>query len=152
MQINKPCSNSLLHSQPNATQPTNLRQQCSHRLRNSLSLIFPRSIQQEGEAVDVEDMDVVGVQTWGTQEFTTLEPHLQILFDAADKAACPPLVEVPDTVVVQYSLHNKQCHAIQHRCIRISSRSIQTRMYVFRVDLTLRMGIPRRHAPPRGDV
>ena len=41
----------------------NLRQQCSHRLRNFLSLILPCSIQQDGEEVDVEDMDVVGVQT-----------------------------------------------------------------------------------------
>ena len=31
MQINKPCSNSLLHSQHNATRPTKLRQQCSHQ-------------------------------------------------------------------------------------------------------------------------
>ena len=58
MLINKPCSNSLLHSQPNATQPTTLRQQCSHQLHNSLSLILPRSIQQEGEEADVEDMGV----------------------------------------------------------------------------------------------
>jgi hypothetical protein len=100
------------------------------------------SIQQKGEEVDVEDMGVVDVQTWGTQEVATLEPHSQILSDMADKAACPPLVEIPDAVVVRYSLHNKPCHAMQHRCIQISSRSIQTGMYVFRVDLTSRMGIP----------
>ena len=152
MQINKPCSNSLLYSQPNATQPTNLRQQYSHRLRNSLSLILPHSIQQEEEEVDVVDMGVVGVQTWGIQEVITRKPHSQILSNAADKAACPPLVEVPNAVVMHYSLHNKPCHAMQHRCILISSRSSQTGMYVFRVDWTSRMGIPQRHAPPRGDV
>jgi len=44
-----------------------------------------------------------------------LKPHLQILSDAEDKAACPPLVEVEDMAVVCYLLHNKPCHAIQHR-------------------------------------
>jgi len=60
-----------------------------------------------------------------------LEPHLQILSDAEGKAACPPLVEVEDMAVVCYLLHNKPCHAIQHRCIQISSKSIRTGMYVF---------------------
>ena len=36
-----------------------------------------------------------------------------------NKAACPPLVEVADAVVVRYLLNNKLCHAIQHQCIQI---------------------------------
>ncbi len=64
-----------------------------------------------------------------------LKLHSQILLDAEDKAACPPLVDVG------CHSHNKLCHAIQHRCIRVSSKSTRTGMYVFLVDLTLRVGI-----------
>ena len=79
------------------------------------------------------------------------EPHSQILSDAVDKAAYPPLVEVADAVVVCYLAHNKPCQEMQHRCVQISSRNMQTGMYVFCVDLTSRMGIHRRHALHRGD-
>ena len=42
-------------------------------------LTWPRSIQQEGEGADVENMGVVGPQTLCTQEVKTREPHSQIL-------------------------------------------------------------------------
>ena len=49
----------------------------------------------------MKDRAMVGVQTLRLiQVVEMLEPHLQILSDAADKAACPPLVEVGDVVVV----------------------------------------------------
>jgi hypothetical protein len=50
-------------TQHNTTRPTKLRQQCSHQLHNSLSLILPHSIQQDGEEANVENMGVVGLQT-----------------------------------------------------------------------------------------
>jgi len=78
-----------------------------------------------------------------------LEPHLQILSDAEDKAACPPLVEVADTVVVRYLLYNKPCHAIQHRCIQISSKSIRTGMYVF-LGFDVEDGHTSKTCPTRG--
>jgi hypothetical protein len=76
-------------------------------------------------------------QTLGQiQVVEMLEPHLQILSAAADKAACPPLVEVEDVVVVRFRLHNKPGHEMRHQCTRISSRHIRTGMYVSCVDLT----------------
>ena len=41
-----------------------MRQHCSHQLHNSLSLILPRSLQQDGEEGDVENMGVVGTQDY----------------------------------------------------------------------------------------
>ena len=38
------------------------------------------------------------------------EHHLQILLDAVDRAAYPPLVEVADVVAVWYLSHDKPCH------------------------------------------
>ena len=63
----------------------------------------------------MEDRAVVDAQTLGViQVVETLEPHLQILSDVADKATCPPLVEVGDVVVVHFRSHNNnatQCSA-----------------------------------------
>jgi hypothetical protein len=82
-------------------------------------------------------MAVVDGQTLGQiQVVETLEPHLQILSAAADKAACPPLVGVEGVVVVRFRSHNKPGHEMRHQCTRISSRHIRTGMYVSRVDLT----------------
>ena len=68
----------------------------------------------------MEDRAVVEVQTLELiQVVETLEPHLQILLDAADKEACPPLMEVGDVVVVQFRSHNKPGHTMQHRCTQI---------------------------------
>ena len=61
--------------------------------------ILQRSIQQEGEVADVEDMDVAVMQILQTQEDATYTHHLQILLNMADKTAFPPLVEEMDRVV-----------------------------------------------------
>ncbi len=65
-----------------------------------------------------------------------LEHHLQILSAAADKAACPPLVEVAGVGLVRLRSHNRPDHEIQHRCTQISSRHMQTGMSASPVDLT----------------
>ena len=85
----------------------------------------------------MEDMAVVDGQTLGQiQVVETLEPHLQILSAAADKAACPPLVEVAGVEVVRLRSRNKPNHEMQHRCTRISSSHMRTGMSASRVDLT----------------
>ena len=61
-QINKPCSNSLMHSPPNATRPTNLCKQGCHPLRNFLFLMLPHSIHQDVEEGVVVVMEGVVVQ------------------------------------------------------------------------------------------
>jgi hypothetical protein len=56
------CSNSLLHSPPNAEQPTSLRKQHSHPLHNFQSRILQCSLQKGVEAVKVEAADAAVVQ------------------------------------------------------------------------------------------
>ena len=91
--MNKLCSNSLLHSPPNATRPTHLCKQGCHPLRNFLFLILPRSTQQDVEEVDVEVIEGAFVQNLPTREAATLEPHSQILLDMADsgQGCLPPI-------------------------------------------------------------
>ncbi len=85
----------------------------------------------------MEEMDRVEGQALDlVQVVDTLEHHLQILSAAADKAACPQLVELAGVGVVRLRSRNKPDHEMRHRCTRISSRHIRTGMTASRVDLT----------------
>ncbi len=151
-QTNMLCSNSLLHSPPNATQPTSLRKQHSRPLHNFQSRILQLSLQKGMEAVNVEAADVAVVQILQPRADATYAPHLPISSDAADKAACPPLVENADMVAAWHQSRNKTCSAIQHQCTPTSPNIMQIGMCVFLVVLMLKMDICPKHALPPGDV
>ena len=63
----------------------------------------------------MEEIDGVDGQTLAlVQVVDMLEHHLQILSAAADKAACPPLVEVAGVGVVRLRSRNKPDHEMRH--------------------------------------
>jgi hypothetical protein len=146
------CSNSLLHSPPNTTQPTSLCKQHSHPLHNFQSQISQHSLQKGVEAVDVEASDVAVVQIIQPRAYATYAPHSPILSDAANMAACPPLVENANTVAAWHRSCNKTCSAIWHQCTPTSPNIMQIRMCVFLAVLMSKMDIHPKHALPPGDV
>jgi hypothetical protein len=78
--------------------------------------ILQCSLQKGMEAVNMEAADVAVVQILGPRADATYTPHLPISLDAADKVACPPLVENADMVAVWHHSRNKTCRAIWHQC------------------------------------
>ena len=154
MPINKPCSNSLLHSLPNATQHTNLRsQQCSHQLHNFLFLILPRSIQQEGEQDRRGGQGRGGRANFGsnTGGRNARTPFANFVGRGGQGGLLPisgggghgggvlPFAQLtmPRNTAPMYSNIIKT-YSNWNVC--------------FCVDLTSRTDIHRRHAPPLGDV